>query len=56
MKVNTPGGKGSAARSRQVSEEEFANNWDRIFGKKEKVETTDDCCHCQNCSCGKKKD
>ena len=28
------GGKGSAARNMEIAAEEFANNWDRIFGKK----------------------
>ena len=28
------GGKGSAARNMEITAEEFANNWDRIFGKK----------------------
>ena len=56
MKVNTAGGKGSAPRQQHVSNEQFANNWDRIFGKKEKKEDSDDCCRCQNCTCGKKKE
>ena len=28
------GGKGSASRNMEITAEEFANNWDRIFGKK----------------------
>ena len=28
------GGKGSAARNMEITAEEFASNWDRIFGKK----------------------
>ena len=28
------GGKGSAARPFSVTQDEFASNWDRIFGKK----------------------
>lgn len=31
-------GKGSFSRKRDVSKEEYENNWDRIFGKKEKLE------------------
>lgn len=31
------GGKGSAPRPIGVSKEEFASNWDRIFGKKKEV-------------------
>ena len=30
------GGKGSSPRPYSVSQEEFANNWDAIFGKKKK--------------------
>ena len=30
------GGKGSAPRPYSVSQEQFANNWDAIFGKKKK--------------------
>ena len=30
-------GKGSKSRPYSVSQEEFANNWDNIFGKKEYV-------------------
>lgn len=29
------GGKGSKPRPHEVSREEFADNWDRIFGKKD---------------------
>lgn len=32
-------GKGSAPRPFSVSQEEFANNFDRVFGKKKNVET-----------------
>jgi hypothetical protein len=32
-------GKGSAPRPFSVSQEEFANNFDRIFGNKEDTET-----------------
>jgi len=31
------GGKGSAARNMEITQEQFANNWDRIFGKKGKT-------------------
>ena len=30
------GGKGSSPRPYSVSQEQFANNWDAIFGKKKK--------------------
>lgn len=30
------GGKGSRPRSFSVDQETFANNWERVFGKKEK--------------------
>ena len=30
------GGKGSAPRPYSVSQEQFSNNWDAIFGKKKK--------------------
>lgn len=33
------GGKGSRARPYSVSQEEFGNRWDAIFGKKEKEMT-----------------
>ena len=36
------GGKGSSPRPYSVSKEEFANNWDAIFGKKKKSTTTED--------------
>lgn len=36
-------GKGSRPRPFEVDHEEFANSWDRIFGKKDnKEEKTDD--------------
>lgn len=53
MKLNAAGGKGSSPRPVQ-NREAFDKNWDAIFGKKETKE--DDCCHCQNCTCGKKKE
>lgn len=31
-------GKGDAPRKKAVSEEAWARNWERIFGKKERVE------------------
>ena len=31
------GGKGSAARNMEITQEQFANNWDRIFDKKGKT-------------------
>ena len=31
------GGKGSAARSMEITQEQYANNWDAIFGKKGKT-------------------
>ena len=36
------GGKGSSPRPYSVSQEEFANNWDAIFGKKKKSTTPED--------------
>ena len=36
------GGKGSSPRPYSVSQEEFANNWDSIFGKKKKSTTPED--------------
>lgn len=39
-------GKGSDRRDMQVSEEEFAENWDKIFGPKtEPTSHPDDCDH-----------
>ena len=35
-------GKGSNARPFEVPREEFTNNWDAIFGKKNKEETKPD--------------
>ena len=34
--MNSSGGKGSARRPSEVSGEQIANNWDMIFGKKNK--------------------
>ena len=36
------GGKGSSPRPYSVSQEEFANNWEQIFGKKNKSTTPED--------------
>ena len=36
------GGKGSSPRPYSVSQEEFANNWDAIFGKKKKSTIPED--------------
>ena len=36
------GGKGSGPRPYSVSQEEFANNWDAIFGKKKKSDHNSD--------------
>lgn len=36
------GGKGSRPRKQSVDNETFANNWDRIFGKKEKKSVDND--------------
>ena len=33
--VSNAGGKGSGKRPSQVSKEQYANNWDTIFKKKE---------------------
>ena len=33
--MSNPGGKGSGRRPSSVSGEEFRNNWEAIFGKKE---------------------
>ena len=41
------GGKGSAPRPFSVSQETFANNFDRIFGKRKVAETQ---CYCYNCN------
>ncbi len=37
-------GKGSHARKQDISNEEYRNNFDRIFGKKEKVESEESGC------------
>ena len=41
------GGKGSAPRPYSVSQEEFGNNFDRIFGKKKQDKYQ---CYCYNCN------
>lgn len=38
--MNNSGGKGSGRRPSQVSEEELNNNWNRIFGKKTKEDSS----------------
>jgi hypothetical protein len=45
-------GKGSGARPLSISKDQFANNWDTIFGKKEKpVEKFNECpVPCHDCS------
>lgn len=43
------GGKGSAPRPFSVSQEEFANSFERIFGKKDKGWKFKDGCGCFNC-------
>lgn len=35
MSNNVPGGKGSSPRPYSVNREKFAENWDRIFQKKQ---------------------
>lgn len=45
------GGKGSVPRPFGVSQEQFANNWDAIFGKKKKEEpVAKPDCYCYNCN------
>ncbi len=46
------GGKGDSPRPFSVSQEDFGNNFDRIFGKKKKVETPVEKpnCYCYNCN------
>ena len=41
------GGKGSSPRPFSVSQEEFGNRWDQIFGKKKVAERA---CYCYNCN------
>ena len=36
------GGKGSSPRPYSVSQGQFADNWEKIFGKKKKSTTTED--------------
>lgn len=44
------GGKGSAPRPFSVSQEQFASNWEAIFGKKENKKVWDGVeCHCHRC-------
>lgn len=35
---NSAGGKGSSLRPKEVSDEEFDNQWETIFGKKKEPE------------------
>lgn len=45
------GGKGSTPRPYSVSQEQFASNWDAIFGKKSKEQSdTKYDCFCYNCN------
>lgn len=45
------GGKGSAPRPFSVSQDQFASNWDAIFGKKSQSEPVAKYqCHCYNCN------
>ena len=45
------GGKGSSPRPYSVSQDQFANNWDAIFGKKKKEEpAAKPDCYCYNCN------
>lgn len=37
------GGKGSNQRKNSVSQSQFSDNWDAIFGKKDKPSAVDDC-------------
>ncbi len=41
------GGKGSSPRPFSVSQDQFASNWDAIFGKKKVAENQ---CWCYNCN------
>lgn len=43
------GGKGSSPRPYSVSQEQFANNWDAIFGKKKKGWEFKTNCGCHKC-------
>lgn len=45
------GGKGSAPRPYSVTQDQFANNWDAIFGKKKSKESVaKPSCYCYNCN------
>ena len=37
------GGKGSTQRPKSIADEEYAQRWDAIFGKKDKPSAVDDC-------------
>lgn len=42
------GGKGSIPKKRQISGKQYSDNWDAIFGKKEKTPGGEDLCTCGN--------
>lgn len=45
------GGKGSSPRPFSVSQDQFAANWDAIFGKKKKTAEVENArCYCYNCN------
>ena len=44
------GGKGSSPRPFSVSQDQFAQNWDAIFGKKNKQPQDKTHCYCYNCN------
>jgi len=45
------GGKGSSPRPFSVSQQQFASNWDAIFGKKKvKTKVEQPQCYCYNCN------
>jgi hypothetical protein len=53
------GGKGSSPRPFSVSQEEFANSFEKIFGKKEKdmqVRVKEDPAEFGKCGCGRSPD
>ena len=43
-------GKGSSPRPYSVSQDQFANNWDSIFSKKNKKVIEKPDCYCYNCN------
>lgn len=50
--MTSEAGKGSGARPLSISKEQFGNNWDAIFGKKDKpIEKFNECpVPCNDCS------